>query len=572
MSARFEPRIARLLLALERGVGSGDTGEVRAELGLKAEADDEDVARSLVQILSACTAATLGEGSADLGGDTVDDSASMLVHEAEVDEDAMRVDRLDDVRTLLALLRAGRLPQRRAALARMVQLAAERSVPSDAIKTIQVALQEFRDVELDYELAAAREGLPGAPGREARAEREAWNREVATVMLAIKEFWETAEPLEPISRLPGEIRAQLLLRTRDLPGEVVAHLGTIVEGYDDEEARAELLSSLRHAGDPRLVPALVTVLEMGEPAEATEAARALRRVDDPRARPALARRYERSVHDTLRAVVGGALADHGDARGLDYVRGLLAREDPAILRAALEALESLGGAADTEAVGKLLEDEDARVSRQAVRTLARIGDARAFKPLHGMAARSRSSALRAELEDAHAAVSARLDLRGEEAPEDVSTAIQTMDDERPALGGKRIASWWSFLLGQIWLAFGAVGSGLARLERAAALRPGWSSPYLAMGLSLLRRDQHAQALGAFRRAIEADRRRVERSPLFIRAVARCFLARAEQLEREARVDVARGLVGEALALDLRWASGPLRFELERRRDALRRDA
>ena len=55
---------------------------------------------------------------------------------------------------------------------------------------------------------------------------------------------------------------------------------------------------------------------------------------------------------------------------------------------------------------------------------------------------------------------------------------------------------------------------------------------------------------------------------------KCFaqIARAEQLEREARVDVARGLVGEALALDLRWASGPLRFELERRRDALRREA
>ena len=115
---------------------------------------------------------------------------------------------------------------------------------------------------------------------------------------------------------------------------------------------------------------------------------------------------------------------------------------------------------------------------------------------------------------------------------------------------------------------GARRSGMRRLERAAALRPGWASPHIAMGLAYTRQDNHAQALGAFRRAVEADRRRVERNPLFIRALARSFIARAEQVEREGRSDVARGLVREALSFDLRWASGPQRFELERRRSAL----
>ena len=46
--------------------------------------------------------------------------------------------------------------------------------------------------------------------------------------------------------------------------------------------------------------------------------------------------------------------------------------------------------------------------------------------------------------------------------------------------------------------------------------------------------------------------------------------RAEQVEREGRDDVARGLVGEVLTLDLRRAPGTVRFELKRKHDVLRR--
>jgi hypothetical protein len=49
------------------------------------------------------------------------------------------------------------------------------------------------------------------------------------------------------------------------------------------------------------------------------------------------------------------------------------------------------------------------------------------------------------------------------------------------------------------------------------------------------------------------------------------LHRAEQVEREGRDDVARGLVGEVLTLDLRRAPGTVRFELKRKHDVLRRE-
>ncbi|MBC7173423.1 MAG: hypothetical protein H5U40_13370 [Polyangiaceae bacterium] len=84
-----------------------------------------------------------------------------------------------------------------------------------------------------------------------------------------------------------------------------------------------------------------------------------------------------------------------------------------------------------------------------------------------------------------------------------------------------------------------------------------------------RRGQHAAALGAFRRALSADRVRLERNPIIVRALARAFLRRAEEVERDGRTDIARGLLGEALAFDLRRAPSTLRFELKRQHELLR---
>ena len=55
----------------------------------------------------------------------------------------------------------------------------------------------------------------------------------------------------------------------------------------------------------------------------------------------------------------------------------------------------------------------------------------------------------------------------------------------------------------------------------------------------------------------------------MRALARVFLRRAEEVEKSGRVDIARGLIEEMLALDLRRVPSELRFELTRRQEHLR---
>ncbi len=102
------------------------------------------------------------------------------------------------------------------------------------------------------------------------------------------------------------------------------------------------------------------------------------------------------------------------------------------------------------------------------------------------------------------------------------------------------------------------------------MRAGWVAPVLAVALAYSGRQQHAQALGAFRRALDIDRNGVEQNPASVRALARSFLLRAEEVERQGRVDVAQGLLEEVLAVDLRKAPSGLRFALHQRLEALRR--
>jgi tetratricopeptide (TPR) repeat protein len=81
--------------------------------------------------------------------------------------------------------------------------------------------------------------------------------------------------------------------------------------------------------------------------------------------------------------------------------------------------------------------------------------------------------------------------------------------------------------------------------------------------------EHAQALTSFRRALDIDRSAVERSSHAVALAAQAFLRRAETVATDGRADVARGLLEEALALDLRKAPSELRFALSERLTALK---
>ncbi len=587
MSSRFEPKVQRLAAALEAGLGAGEAAPVRDELGLSDEAEDRVVARSLVQILAACHLAEAGRaegppmpppGSAEETNEEsqlVPADSSLLGRIETGGRDTIVVDELD-LTTLLGLVRAGTLRQRRAAL----RSVGERldSLSREQARLVVQTLETIRDVEIDEDVARVREKLGGPVGRKARAERERWRRAVTELEEAIDTFWTGEQTVEPISDLPGDERALLLLRARELPDCVVYHVTAVLEGDDgvsSREDRRALLESIRYAGDARLVPSLIALLHSGSSAIVQEAARALRRIDDPRVRPGLRQAYDRNVVEVTRTVLAGALGGHGDKRGLDYVRELLDREDVEVRSAALEALETLGGPEDTERVAALLEDR--RLAAQAVTTLARIGDGRALPALRALERRTKVSAMLGAIDEARAAILTRLELRGEEADasveEEEAGAIQKVEEKRPVTSfGAKVRALRYFLMGQLWIAFGGARPGIARLERAAQLRPEWARPWVAIAMTYARRRLHAKALAAFRRAIEIDRRMIERNPIFVRALAQCFLRRAEQVEREGRRDVARGLLGEVLDLDLRRAPSAVRFELQRRRKALQRAA
>jgi hypothetical protein len=293
--------------------------------------------------------------------------------------------------------------------------------------------------------------------------------------------------------------------------------------------------------------------------------------------PALRARFDRAVSDLERVVLAGALGLAGDAVGRPVAREMLARDDPRILRRALEALRGFSGTEDREAVARFLSHPASEVVREAVRTLGRIGDRRSLAGLHELLGRTSVSAIRAAIEEAEMAILARSELRGE----DTTSHPLATRDEGPqaslAIASRapfvtRMRAWWDYLIGEGWLAFGMIGSAIWRLERAALRRPGWARPPVLIAMTFVRRREHARALAAFRRAVEADRAFVEGHAPIALGLARTFLVRAEEVEREGRLDVALGLLTEALSLDLRRVPGAVRFELERRQESLRRES
>ena len=576
-----------LELCLQEGIASNDFADPREKLGCAADADDREVARALVRLVAASDLEQIGTQSISPEAaqhpsvrppTAVAADPSFLGRLSASGTDGLSVECIEDLPTILAVLRAGSWRQRRAALERLRErLRDRRLLHNDAVRKAIQTITELRDVELGQELAQARAELPGAQGRQARHEHDQWKRLAQRVESAIQAFWDGQSNVEPIQRLPGDQRALLLMRVSELPDVVAHHISAIIEGNDGWvpfDSRIGLISSLRYATDPRLVPALISVVEAERGELVARAARVLGGIDDARIHPALAERFERSFVNEERVALAGALGMHGDCRGLGEVRSSLEETQPQLLLQSLEAMESLGSSENTDLVVRFLGHSDAAIAIQAARTAARIGDGRALDELTEMHDSTPVPALRAAIEDALSAIAARMELRGEEAV----TIDWSEVGNKPALRkGARdslpiiVFGWRDYFMGRVWLLLGRTTWANARFESAAARRNDWAVPLIGIGMAFARREQYALALPAFRRAIEVDRPRIERNPILVRAMAKSFLHRAEQVEREGREDVARGLVGEVLTLDLRRAPGTVRFELKRKHDVLRRE-
>jgi len=575
-----------LELCLREGIAGNEYADPREALGCPADTDDAEVARALVRVVVAHDLAQLGMRSVQPEAarhpsvrppTEVTADPSFLGRLSTTGDEGLSVERIDDVPTLLAVLRAGSRRQRRAALARLRQrLADRRLLHSDEVRKAIQVIANLRDVELGYELAQVRAELPGTPGRAARQEHEQWKRLAQRTQFEIRAFWDGQSSVDAFRGLPGDQRALLLMRVSELPDLVVHHITAIIEGSDGcvpLESRIGLITSLRFARDPRLVPALVAVLEAERGALVAAAARVLGGMDDARAQPALAERFERSFVAEERIALAGALGMHGDLRGLGEVRSSLEEDQPKLPLQAFEAMESLGSPESTDLVTRFLDHADVSIAIQAARTCARIGDGRALDELTDRYNATAVPALRAAIEDALSSIAARMELRGEEAAtidwSEVGNKPVTRKGPRDSLPAITLG-WRDYFMARLWLLVGRVTWAIARFESAATRRDDWAVPLIGIGMAFVRREQYALALPAFRRAIEVDRLRIERNPILVRAMAKAFLHRAEQVEREGRDDVARGLVGEVLTLDLRRAPGTVRFELKRKHDVLRR--
>jgi HEAT repeat protein len=562
------------LRARMRDGATRDDPSLPSGLGLVDDASEVDVARALVHRLGSArpTPSALTVAPPDPLLVPTPPDASFL---GRLGAGGRAVESLEDRKTLLAVLRGGRLAQRRGAARRLGALAHEGALEPEDLEAVDAELSASRDEAIAWEVLRARASLPGAAGREARDEDGVFGAHVTRVSESVRAFWLEDGHAEPLSALPAEDLALLALRARDLPDGLIDHVAAVLEGSDgvtDLAGRARLASVFRSAADPRLVPALSNLATSRATELVYEGVRALGRIEDPRVAPILTRVFERAADPSARALAGGALGLTGNARALPFLRGLLASDDKRVLRAATEGMQEIATGADVDRIVRFLEDADETLAVLAARALGQIGDARALGPLKRRRAVEGSS-LRSEIDDAVRAIVAQMELRGEGAPTNDGATVTSRRSalrapDRSGLG-TRFVAFVDFLIGRVLLATGAIERAIARFEQSAARRPSWAAPLASIGLAQVARGRLAPALAAFRRALAADREWVEAQISVARAVARTFLRRAEEMERAGRRDIALGLLDEVRALDLRRVDEPLRFEIGRRADRLR---
>jgi hypothetical protein len=594
---------------LERGTGVADSIPARRMLGLDPEAEDKVFAQALVRAVARAhspelppsrsqpapesgslppSAASEAPGTpAAIAGEAAPNAASssrpatphtasraFRLRTAPGSAPALSIARLDDVRTLLLILRAGSLFQRRESVRRIGELL-QSSTPlaSDLRRHALESLARLQHTELAHDIGELFARLPGSEGRAARAEQRTRVERAEQVEARVTAFWDGEDEAEPIAALHAEERAQLLARIRGLPDLLVRHVAALLEDAQslgsDPRVRS-LLGSLEWSGDPRLLPALRSVLTLHEAETFDPCVRALASIEDPRVAPLLREVYERTAPTRDRLVLGAALGRYGDGRGLTYAREVLGGGDPALLTAALEVLAELGGGEDVQHVTELLEHSDEAVVRAAVGALARIGDGRSLVALSALRTRVQRSAARAHIEDAELSIRARMELLGEEAPSQLATSVAWDTNKMVARARTRdpatvrVRARLYHVFAYLWLVCGATLRAIARFEAAAALRPEWIAPVLALALLYARLGQIPQALAAFRRAVDIDRYQLESDGHAITALAQTYLRRAEAMEREGRLDIARSLIEEVLGYDLRKAVPEVRFALQER--------
>lgn len=560
MAALNAHRIARL----EEGTGPSDAGLAK-ELGLDAPTE-EALARALLVEVDGPpkrASATAWSPPERPRGEASD--ASFLGQLEAVTRGArVGIDDLDDVPTLIAVLRGGSLRQRRAAVQRIRALAST-LVERDR-EEAERALSAMRDEGLGMELAHARAALSSGDVSELQAEEALAASTLSSLSARVAHYNDDEGASEPFSTLDAETLARVGAHFRNAPETLVAHVSSILEGALSvpEEARVALLSALRTSGDTRLVAVLGALLDSPSRELALESARALGMMDSQAAHQLLQEAYRARTTPADRAVLGGALALHGDVSARNELRETMRADDPKARLAAVDAIGSIATSEDFDPLASWLGTGTLALDRALIRSLGKLGDARGLRLLREFRETERGRALLSELDDAMQSIRAQMELRGERDAPQARVAPIIVRSQSSLWGRARCL--FHVLIADILRRTGSPVRALRRLDLAISIARDVADPWVLKGLILEARHADAEALSIWRRAIEIDRDVVQRRA--IRALSRTFLRRAEAMRQEGRRDVARGLLDEVLSLDLSRAPIALQQAIRRERERL----
>lgn len=472
----------------------------------------------------------------------------------------------DQPELLFAILDGGTHMEKRLLLERLRYQISKGGMPHDLLKRWTARLGTFHDLDLLYDTTQVKLllGVQDAIHEKAEAAKIAKRLEPLC-----KQFWEETGNEEPFLGLSGDKQALFSVHIRNASPLVISHFCELLESSVHDSRYRMILSMLKYAGDPRLVASLRICLMSGVESLVIQAAQALGRIADPRAYSALLFAYERSVENKTRLELGAALAMHGDGRAKGFALGCLSHDDIRVQKSAFEVMSHLADVDDTAAMAETVTHLDPKpehrgLAIQACRALARTGSAAAYPHLETLSRRFGSS-LAIELEDADRAIRAQIFLRGEVIPQQRDSVMlasaQGVVDRQGDPVLLRIKGWWSFGWGIFFRAFGQKHRAIKQFELAGQRKHSWSLPYIMIATIEMGRKRHAQALSAFRRALEANTSQSLRIPGISTEIARCYLLRADELKREHQPLIAQNILEEALELDLRRAHPALRHQL-----------
>lgn len=485
-------------------------------------------------------------------------------------------------RRLLLLSRGGSLSERREAVRRLGDVLAGRAAADDVgRREIAARLAQAWDPDIAYELTHSLQHAGGIAGRDAVETTTRTQVLTGDLLAAIDRYWDGADPVDPMLALLPEERMLVGVFCRDMPDLVVSHLSELLVSLLRIGAVAplrEVTFALIPAGDARILPALVRLLEDGAESVRLAAARALGRIDDPRAPAALVRALDREKAPEARTVLGASLALTGDRRAAEEIRAALHSPEGVMVEAALEGLATAGERDDVKAIAARLDPAEPALAVAAAFALARVGDASALVPLETALARAELPAVRTALGEASAVVRARCALAGETTipaipePSAHASAIRSLARVAPAHVSlsARLRAWVRSGWARTLLSLGLERAAARQFAKVSAMNPRRALAPLREGQLRLRRGEHDEALAAFRRAIARETGVVAARREALADLVRVYLRESTRLEEASLRTQARQTLDELLALDLANVPLPLRLELARRREVLRR--